>query len=187
VENDALPKRDNLSIMRGLVGEIVTELNATHGGSLPDTLILDVDSSGAAWIIRSELSPRLSAGGRRVLLEGRSATGPARWHVHGVRLGVTYSDIRKPGLFSEALVDREVRAEFTTEISNAGRYVGAYTNSRVSRDTVKENDIASLESGEMEFTKATVPDLKSWDRFIEPFVIIGAAGTAIFLFFQVRS
>jgi len=180
-------QRDNLSLMRSLVREMGVGLVDRYGQNLPDTLILDVDSSAPAWIVRSELFPLLSSGGRRILTSGDPGDGRTLWSVHGIRIGVTYSNIRKPGIFSEALVDREIRAEFTTEITGPSAIIGSLTTSRVSRDTLRENDVESMENGEMEFTRGTVPDLDSWDRFIEPFVIIGAAGTAIFLFFQVRS
>jgi len=181
------PRRDNLGIMRTLAGEISAELNARYGPILTDTVVLGVDSAAAAWIVRSQLSSALSAGGHRILAEGQSPTRHTRWTVHGVTMSVSYSNIRKPGIFSAALVDREIRAEFTSEISNAAEIVWTGTSARVSRDTVKENEIATLESGGSDFTRGKVPDLRSWDMFIEPFVIIGAAGTAIFLFFQVRS
>ncbi len=179
--------RDNLSLMRSLVREMGVDLVGRFGEYLSDTLILDVDSSAPAWIVRSELFPLLSSGGRRILTSAQPGPGRTHWSVHGIRVGVTYSNIRKPGIFSEALVDREIRAEFTTEITGQSAIIGSLTTSRASRDTLRENDVGSMENGEMEFTKSTVPDLDSWDRFIEPFVIIGAAGTAIFLFFQVRS
>jgi hypothetical protein len=187
LETAETPRRSNISVMRTLVGEISAELNSRFGNSLSDTVILHVDSSASAWIVRSEISALLSAGGRRVLTVGEPAPGRVRWAVRGVRLEVSYSDIRKPGIFSEALLDRVVRAEFTSEISNSREIFDSYTSSREVRDTVIENEVASLENGEMGFTKGTVPDLDTWDRFIEPFVVIGAAGTAIFLFFQVRS
>jgi len=173
--------------MRSLVGELGVALNSSFGESLSDTVILEVDSSASAWIVRSEISSLLTSGGKRVLTSGEPGPHRTLWAVHGVRLEVSYVDIRKPGIFSDALLDREIRAEFTSEITNSKEIFASRTSSRVSRDTVRENEVAALENREIGFTRGTVPDLDSWDRFIEPFVIIGAAGTAIFLFFQVRS
>lgn len=183
---DASP-RPTLDVMRGLVAAIGAEILSGQERSLADTLLLDVDSSSASWVARTELARIAGGTGRRVLAAGAGSAARSRWTVRGLRLGVEYRDIRKPGLFSGAVMDRAVNASFTSEISNGDTIVYAGTLSKTAVDTVSEDSVPSLESEPLGFTRGTVPDLRTFDRFIEPFVIIGATGAAIFLFFQVRS
>ncbi len=178
----------NLVVLRSVVAGLGKSQLDSIGRFPGDTVTLDVDSSAASWIARTELASALGSAGRRVVLAPSAAeSSHPRWTVRGLTLGVEYRNIRKDGLFSEAVVDRIVTATFTSEITAGGNVIFAGTTSGSAADTVAENRISDLESGSMHFTKGVVPDLRSLDRFIEPFVIIGATGAAILLFFQVRS
>lgn len=178
----------NLTVLRGVVADLGRSVVDSALHAKGDTVNLDVDSSAASWIARAELASALGAAGIRVAIGPPPPGSPrARWTVRGITLGVEYRDIRKNGMFSEAVVDRIVTATFTSEIIAGGSVVFAGTTNGRASDTVEENRIPDLESGAAQFTRGTVPDLRSLDRFIEPFVIIGATGAAILLFFQVRS
>ena len=85
------------------------------------------------------------------------------------------------------MVDRVITATFTSELSRGGSVLYAGTSSGNHVDTVSEDDVAALESGSPEGGRGRIPEMQTLDRYVEPFVIIGAAGAAIFLFFQVRS
>ncbi len=178
----------NLTVLRSVVADLGRSVVDSALRATGDTVNLDVDSSEASWIARAELASALGAAGIRVAVGAPPTGSPrARWTVRGLTLGVEYRNIRKDGLFSEAVVDRIVTATFTSEIISGGSVVFAGTTTGSATDTVGENRIPGLESGSAQFTRGDVPDLRSLDRFIEPFVIIGATGAAILLFFQVRS
>ncbi len=177
----------NITVMRSLVSGLGRQVLDSAGAALMDTVVLDVDSSTISWIARTELAALLGSAGKQVIA-GRSASDPAaRWNVRGLTLSVEYRNIRDEGMFSGSVVDRVVTAVFSSELTDTRRvvYAGTLTGSAI--DTVAEDGIALLESESLAFTKGTVPDARSFDRFIEPFVIIGATAAAIFLFFQVRS
>ena len=108
--------------------------------------------------------------------------------VEAMKLGA-FDYIQKPFEADQIglVVDRAITATLTSEILSPGRVVYAGTASRTAVDTVAEDAVASLEAGSPERGRGAVPDMQSLDRFVEPLVIIGAAGAAIFLFFQVRS
>jgi hypothetical protein len=173
--------------MRSLVASISAGVLDSAGTTVGDTVALDVDSSDASWVVRTEISALLGKSGRTVVTAAGIAHQGSRWTVRGVALGAEYRDIRKPGMFSGAVVDRIVSASFTSELTRGDAVLYAGTSARSAVDTVDEGDIAGFETGSPESTRGTVPGMETFDRFIEPLVIIGAAGVAIFLFFQVRS
>ncbi len=178
----------NLTVARGVVAGLGRSVIDSALRQAVDTVALDVDSSAASWIARAELASALGSAGTRVVI-GPPSTGSShpRWTVRGLTLAVEYRNIRKNGMFSDAVVDRIVTASFTSEITAGGNVIFARTTSGSETDTVEEHRIADLESGSTQIMRGVVPDLRSFDRFIEPFVIIGATGAAILLFFQVRS
>ncbi len=177
----------NLVVMRRLVGELGRIVLDSSGYRMRDTVVLNVDSSASSWIARTELGALLGSVNTRVLTGSQGGPAGSRWSVRGLTLTVEYRDIRKTGVFSGAVVDRVVTAAFTSEITDGETLVFAGTTTRSVTDTLAESRIEELESESMDFTRGDVPDLRSLDRFIEPFVIIGATGAAILLFFQVRS
>jgi hypothetical protein len=177
----------NLDVMRTLVAAIGGGVLDSSGRSVGDTVALDVDSSAVSWIARTEIAALIGRSGRAVVAGVGAAPGVSRWNVRGLTLNVEYRDIRRPGLFSGAVVDRVVSAAFTSELTNDGAVAYAGTAGRSAVDTVAGESVPDLEAGSPEATRGTVPDMQTLDRFVEPLVIIGAAGAAIFLFFQVRS
>ena len=54
-------------------------------------------------------------------------------------------------------------------------------------DTVSVDDISTVEDPNINITHAELPTEPFIDKFVEPFVIIGATGVAVYLFFHVRS
>ena len=178
----------NVALVRSLVNGIGRAVLDSVAQRMGDTVLLDMDSTASSWIVRTEFASLLGAGGRRVLT-GAPDGGPAptRWSVRGASLTVDYRDIRKPGIFSGPVANRVVSAGITSEVTAGGTIVFAGTMSRSVTDTVPEERIAGIETGSTGIATGKIPDLRSLDRYIEPFVIIGAAGVAILLFFQVRS
>lgn len=185
VSRDPVPS--NLDRMRSLVAAIGASVLDSAGTTVGDTVALDVDSSDASWVVRTEISALLGRSGRTVVTGGGATREGSRWNVRGAALGAEYRDIRKPGMFSGAVVDRIITVSFTSELTRGGGVTYAGTTSRSAVDTVDEGNIADFETGSPESTRGAVPGMETFDRFIEPLVIIGAAGVAIFLFFQVRS
>jgi hypothetical protein len=179
--------RSNLAVARSLVTGIGRTVLDSAGAGMGDTVLLDVDTAAVSWIPQTEFAALLGAGGRRVLAGGAGASASTRWTVRGTSLSVEYRDIRKPGIFSGPVVDRIVTATISSRITSGGTVVFAGTHSVSAADTIPEDRVAEVESGSGGITTGGVPHLRSLDRYVEPFVIIGATGVAILLFFQVRS
>jgi hypothetical protein len=54
-------------------------------------------------------------------------------------------------------------------------------------DTVYVDDIPNLQVSSERIAKGVMPQRSAMEKFIEPFIIVGAAGVAVYLFFTIRS
>lgn len=182
------PPVTNLVAMERLASRIGEEVLARYSADIGPEVVLDVDSSGSSWIVRGALIKVLAGQNRKVFLKTQDSPGGAtRWNIRGPALSVSYDNIRKPGFFAGAVVDRTIRVALYSEILN-GPAVGASEHlEKAYSDTLPADTLPEVENPPVPYTKGAMPELNSFDRYIEPFVIIGATGAAIFLFFQVRS
>ncbi len=54
-------------------------------------------------------------------------------------------------------------------------------------DTVYVDEIPDLQVSSDQIAKGVMPQRSAMEKFIEPFIIVGAAGVAVYLFFTIRS
>ena len=102
---------------------------------------------------------------------------------------VSYDDVFRDGMFGTKRVHRNASAAFAYQIveKGTGKIIAGGNSTKQYSDVIRMDDISSLENNGIRSTHAEVPTDSFFDRVVEPFVIIGAAGTAVYLFFHVRS
>jgi len=95
---------------------------------------------------------------------------------------VTLEDVRHDGFLGPSIVDRIV------QLSGTAKGEGGYFEfSRALRDTVRLSSIERLASPALPFTRMTPPSRGFFDNLIEPLVVLGSVGVAVYLLFAVRS
>jgi hypothetical protein len=101
--------------------------------------------------------------------------------------GVRYNETFREWIFGEYLVEREifVHGLFILNENNQIMKSGKFELSEI--DTVKYDEIESLESPVIPFTTGTIPPEPFFSSLLEPAIAVGAAALTIFLFFNVRS
>jgi hypothetical protein len=106
-----------------------------------------------------------------------------------MQLNVRYNNMFKDGIFGAKHVEREVSVQYSSDLRNqlTDEILSSGTHSRMYTDTVAVDDIGSIENESINVTRGELPSEAFLDRFIEPFVIIGATGVAIYLLFHIRS
>jgi hypothetical protein len=106
-----------------------------------------------------------------------------------LELNVRYNNMFKEGIFGSKHVEREVAVQFSSDLRNqvTNEILTGGTHSRLYIDTVAVEDVGSIENESVSVTHGELPSEAFLDRFIEPFVIIGATGVAIYLLFHIRS
>jgi hypothetical protein len=97
---------------------------------------------------------------------------------------VDYPDVFRKKFLGDYYVERSFLLEVNTYTSAKrvkNNYKLAFT------DSVRLDDLSSLENDLHPFTKASLPSEDFADSIIEPVVAIGAAAAAVILFFVIRS
>jgi len=96
---------------------------------------------------------------------------------------------RRPGLFSARLVDRTVTLALWGKIVDrtTGRLLVGQTWREQYTDTVLVDDLEQLETPGVPATRGVLPPEGLFSSFLEPLIILGAVGVAVYLLFTSRS
>lgn len=100
---------------------------------------------------------------------------------------VFLEDVRRDGFLGPRMADRVIVLAGRAKASGEGVPAAYYDVTRSLRDTVLLSAVERLETPELSFTKATMPRLGFFDSLLEPVVVLGAVGVAVYLLFAVRS
>ncbi len=154
-----------------------------------DSLFLVADSANDGWIAEQGATASLREHGIRIF-SGRDSSQARRVvSLRVTALSVSFSDLSREGLFGDKSVKRTVRAEvaYRDRLGSTGEVLHAGTAASVLADTVHLDDLASLQSAGIPRTAAIAPQETFLDQAVEPFLILGAAGLAVYLLFHIRS
>lgn len=103
------------------------------------------------------------------------------------KTGVKYNDTFRDGLFGNYLVERESTIGGSYNISKNGSITVSSSFNLSKVDTVKYDEISSLENHSLPFTSDEIPDEPFFSSLVEPLIAVGSAVVTILLFFTVRS
>ena len=124
-----------------------------------------------------------------VSLYARSGAPSVDILVSVAEVGVTYGEPFSDGFFSSRKSQRTVgiALRFAATRSADGKVLWAGTEKRSFSDTVYVDEISKLQESSKHIASGPLPDRSALERFIEPLIIAGAAGIAVYLFFTIRS
>jgi hypothetical protein len=182
--------KTNLLIMQEITGDIVREVLIKTGITKNDTVVVDLIQSPDAWITQTGVLSALKSVGCAVYLKGAAtASGNFQIGITQARMQVNYDDLTRSGFLGQQHVRRTVSGAVSFQVikTSTGEVLFGGLLNRSVPDTVAVDRIPDLESSAAASTHAPLPDENFLDRFVEPFVIIGATGLAVYLFFHVRS
>jgi len=142
--------------------------------------------AGDAWFLEGAIFRAARASGHvpDVSPEARYA---AEFGITDMR--VELLNPRRPGLFSARLVDRTVTLALWGKIVDrtSGRILVAETWREQDTDTVCVEDLERLETPGVPATRGVLPAEGLFSSFLEPLILLGAVGVAVFLLFTSRS
>lgn len=142
--------------------------------------------AGDAWFLEGAIFRAARASGHvpDVSPEARYA---AEFGITDMR--VELLNPRRPGLFSARLVDRTVTLALWGKIVDrtSGRILVAETWREQYTDTVCVEDLERLETPGVPATRGVLPAEGLFSSFLEPLILLGAVGVAVFLLFTSRS
>jgi hypothetical protein len=104
-------------------------------------------------------------------------------------VGVSYGEPFSEGFFSARKSQRtvDIAFQFAATRSVDGKILWAGTEKRSFSDSVYVDEISKLQESSKHIASGPLPDRSALERFIEPLIIVGAAGIAVYLFFTIRS
>jgi hypothetical protein len=184
-QDDVHEPPTTLSVYQALAAEAFGE--ACGSLSVPESVMvtLDVQPVGAYWYIESVLAQEMRA--HRMHLVPSGGAWQFTCAVKDAR--VRYSDVRRDGLLGTRVVDRTVSLELWLRMTD--REHAQFLIDRESRvqktDTIDVGDVSRVEHPDVPATRSIVPAEGFFSSWLEPLVLVGAIGVAVFLLFTTRS
>ena len=104
-------------------------------------------------------------------------------------VSVVYGQSFSDGFLSARRSERriDVGLRMTALRFEDGKILWAKSKGASFVDTVYVDDIPDLQLSSERIVKGVMPQRSAMEKFIEPFIIVGAAGVAVYLFFTIRS
>ena len=177
----------NESVLVQLCRDIVAQFNDEL--RLPDTtaIVVEVGSKEADLFFTPALLEVFRSRFSTVYLRGEApgVTVNAAVQEFHIAYGKTFSD----GMFSAERTERTISEtwRFTAVRKSDSRVLWAGTKDATSRDTVDVAEISQLEQSSARLTVGIGPQHSAYEKLFEPFIIVAAAGVAVYLFFTIRS
>lgn len=176
-----------LDLQRALVMELASRVLERSSIGHGERILVRVDAVPERWITEQAFLQAARAGGYEVSLS--DTTTPVAVELRAPAVGVRYSDSFQDGFLGTRKTVRTVWAGFSCVVSAAprGDVRLSYAFASSISDTVRVDDIPSLESSSVRSTQGSPPSDGFLDRIVEPFIIVGATGVAVYLLFNIRS
>jgi len=153
-----------------------------------DSVTLAVRPEDERWLFEGAMTSALKEDSL-VVFASPDAPATYRMDVTASSVRLRYTNMYRDGMFGAQMVRREVSAELTATCTRGPLHEVLYSGTVKGEavDSVRVDAVPLIESEGIPATRATLPSENGMDRFVEPFVIIGATAVAIFLLFSVRS
>ena len=174
-----------LSVYQSLSAEALGE--AFTGLQAPESLkvAVTVEPVGAYWFVEGALMRELRQRGLQLVPAGE------RWTLTCAvkEAQVRYTDVRRDGLLGSRVVNRTVSLALWLRVSDRdqAQYLVDRELQLQRTDTIDVSDVSRVEHPEVAATRGVVPSEGFFSSWLEPLIMVGAVGVAIFLLFTTRS
>lgn len=168
------------SLTDSLADEVASEISGKDEG-----IVLSLNLGETYSVFANNIRSGLLKEGIKIF-----PVSPDRQILPGLNLNLTdakieYGESEREGWFGDYYVPRTVSIE--GNYLNSSSMNGLQKFHFVSVDSVKVDDIGTLESDSFPFTKGQIPAEPFFSSLWEPVVAIGVAAVTVILFFSVRS
>lgn len=182
--------RPNLDIMTEQLKQIGEEILSQGNVRNGDSLVLHGDSSADNWMIINSFMETFKAHQCHVFSITDSMPG-SRYIIdlHLIKWNVQYENIFHTGIFGQKFLTRSISSQMAYRVTDGGKreIIASRISNKRFVDTVSIDDLPLLENRSVKSTFGVLPPDPFIDKVIEPFILIGAAGLAIYLLFHIRS
>ena len=176
--------KTNLDIFYSLTDSLVNTINS----EIPKNekkISLTLNLGQQYSLFANSIRDRFIKSGKEIVEEPYSKTIISNVDIVIEGAGVEYGEIFRTGFFGTHYIQRysTIFGNYLQTFSKKGMQKFEFTKI----DTVKVEDINSLENPAFPFTQASVPPEPFLSGIAEPIIAIGTAALAVVLFFTIRS
>jgi hypothetical protein len=175
--------RTNLDIFKSFVDLSVQE--ALVSITDKDDPILVSFKLGSAYNILEDQVYRTVQEDMRKITSDENTMAARKFNYSIESSSVQYGEVFRDGLLGDHLMTRKLSLQGSYRIMNGQSVIKDFNFSKI--DTVKFEEIESLENSSYPFTKGEIPAEPFLSNLFEPITAITAAAVVITLFFTVRS
>jgi len=176
--------KSNLDVFYSLTDSLVDQINFEI--PLSEKKILLTLNLGQSYSLFSNgIKERFRKKGKEILEQPPDDLNIPHVDIVMEGAGVEYGEMFRDGWFGTHYIQRfsTIFGNYLQTFSESGKREFEITH----LDTVKVEDLNSLENDSYPFTKSTTPSESFFSGFAEPLIAIGTAAAVIVLFFTVRS
>lgn len=172
-------EKNNLQVFNELVDSSISQAVSF----IPDSVkkIKFESDNGTFAIFNSEVISGLSKRGYMLVTESNSF----EFQYVIKDAGTSYGEIYRDGFLGDYYVLRKIILSGSFNFSGKTVYTGDFDYS--SQDTIKAENVVSLENSAYPFTRGKLPAEPFFSGILEPAIVIGTAALAVILFFTIRS
>lgn len=182
--------RSNVEVMQKLIGYITDKVITKSNLSPAESIGIQVRNFQDYWIVEEAISSSLKNAGYRVFrASGDSILNNIVFNINNSELNVQYDNMFRDGLFGIKKINRTIKTRLSLQVidQKSNEVLLSDSFNEQSRDTINADEVNNVELASAPSTHAEIPGEAVIDRLVEPFIIIGATGAVVYLFFYVRS
>lgn len=175
--------KSNLEIIYSLIDRTVMKVDSAIGGK--QNIYLSITNPSMLDVLRPRIMEAFSLKGF-VLLDKKNESVKSIDYTL-VSANVEYKDSFSNGLFGGTLLQREVTLNGSILVPSENGIIKPVRFSEAATDTVKLDELNTIESQTLPFTQAKVPSLPLLSNLWEPIIVVGTLIVTVILLFTVRS
>ncbi len=181
--NTSAQSKSNLEIIYTLIDQSVAKADSLIGGK--QYIFLNIITPQTLDVLKPGIQEAFNSGGYLILSNKDEKRKSVNYTLVSVRVG--YKDSFSDGLFGGTLLRREVNLAGTVSVENSNGIIKPLQFFESLTDTVKLDELNSIENQTLPFTQAHVPSLPLLSNLWEPIIVVGTLIVTVILLFTVRS
>jgi len=176
--------KTNLDVFYSLTDSLVDKINS----EIPNDdkkISLTLNLGDRYSLFANSIEDRFIKDEREIVKQSNDETNIPNVNIVMEGAGVEYGEMFRSGFFGAHYIQR-----YSTIFGN---YLQSFSNKGIEKfeithiDTIKVEDITSLENPSFPFTQASIPPEPFLSGLAEPIIAIGTAALVVVLFFTIRS
>lgn len=176
-------RKSNLEIIYSLIDRSAVKTESAIGAK--QNIYLDITAPQTLDVLKPRIQEAFNSKGYLLLSRKDDVHKSVSYTL--VSAKIEYKDSFSDGLFGGTMLLREVNLAGFVSIENGDGIIKPLQFWESSTDTVKLDELNSIENQTLPFTQAQVPSLPLLSNLWEPIIVIGTLIVTVILLFTVRS